>query len=82
MKKLNVTPETTTPARTLSTNAADKLAEPTSPTKSPTTSGQLRAGDGADSVGEQCGVQSLLQTGLKIFQRHQQHAEHVAAELK
>jgi putative membrane protein len=27
-------------------------------------------------------LKSLLQTGLKIFQRHQQHAEHVAAELK
>ena len=27
-------------------------------------------------------LKSLLQTGLKIFQGHQQHAEHVAAELK
>lgn len=27
-------------------------------------------------------LQSLLQTGLKIFQGHQQHAEQVAAELK
>ena len=25
---------------------------------------------------------SLLQTGLKIFEGHEQHAEHVAAELK
>jgi putative membrane protein len=24
----------------------------------------------------------LLQTGLKVFQGHEQHAEHVAAELK
>lgn len=24
-------------------------------------------------------LKSLLQTGLKIFQRHEQHAEHVAA---
>ncbi len=27
-------------------------------------------------------LKSLLQTGLKIFQGHQQHAEHVAANLK
>jgi putative membrane protein len=27
-------------------------------------------------------LKSLLQTGLKIFQGHQQHAEHVATELK
>ena len=27
-------------------------------------------------------LKSLLQTGLKIFQGHLQHAEHVAAELK
>ena len=27
-------------------------------------------------------LKSLLQTGLKIFQGHEQHAEHVAAALK
>ena len=27
-------------------------------------------------------LKALLQTGLKLFQGHQQHAEHVAAELK
>ncbi len=27
-------------------------------------------------------LKSLLQTGLKIFQGHEQHAEHVASELK
>ena len=27
-------------------------------------------------------LKSLLQTGLKIFQGHEQHAEHVAASLK
>ena len=27
-------------------------------------------------------LKSLLQTGLKIFQGHQQHAEHIAATLK
>ena len=27
-------------------------------------------------------LKNLLQTGLKIFQGHEQHAEHVAADLK
>ena len=27
-------------------------------------------------------LKSLLQTGVKIFQGHLEHAEHVAAELK
>ena len=27
-------------------------------------------------------LKSLLQTGLKIFKGHQQHAEHIAASLK
>jgi putative membrane protein len=27
-------------------------------------------------------LKNLLSTGLKIFQGHEQHAEHVAAELK
>jgi putative membrane protein len=27
-------------------------------------------------------LKSLLQTGLKLFQGHQQHAEHVAADVK
>jgi putative membrane protein len=27
-------------------------------------------------------LKSLLQTGLKVFQGHEQHAEHVAAALK
>ena len=27
-------------------------------------------------------LKSLLETGLKIFQGHEQHAEHVASELK
>ena len=27
-------------------------------------------------------LKSLLETGLKLFQGHQQHAEHVAASLK
>ena len=31
---------------------------------------------------ENAELKSLLETGLKLFQGHQQHAEHVAAELK
>ena len=31
---------------------------------------------------ENAELKSLLETGLKIFQGHQQHAEHVAMELK
>jgi putative membrane protein len=27
-------------------------------------------------------LKSLLQTGLKLFQGHQQHAEHVATDVK
>ena len=27
-------------------------------------------------------LKSFLETGLKLFQGHQQHAEHIAAELK
>ena len=94
VKKLKVTPEDNDTSKTLSKNAADKLAE----------LGKLKGAEfdkayvanevayhkavnGAlettlipsASNGE---LKSLLQTGLKIFQGHQQHAEHVAAELK
>jgi len=31
---------------------------------------------------ENAELKTLLETGLKIFQGHQQHAEHVAMELK
>jgi putative membrane protein len=31
---------------------------------------------------ENAELKSLLQTGLKIFQGHEQHAEHIAAGLK
>jgi hypothetical protein len=82
------------PRKTLSKNAADKLAE----------LGKLNgaAFDKAYIANEvayhkavnsalettlipsasNAELKSLLQTGLKIFQGHQQHAEHVAAELK
>ena len=94
VKKLKVTPEDNDTSKTLSKQAADKLAE----------LGKLKGADydkayvanevayhkavnGAletqliPSAGN-AELKSLLQTGLKIFQGHQQHAEHVAAGLK
>jgi putative membrane protein len=94
VKKLNVTPQDNDTSKTLSKNAADKLAE----------LGKLNgaAFDKAYVANEVAyhkavnsalettlipnasnpELKNLLQTGLKIFQGHQQHAEHVAAELK
>jgi putative membrane protein len=94
VKKLNVTPEDNDTSRTLSKNAADKLAE----------LGKLKGAEfdkayvanevayhkAVDSALEtqlipsanNAELKSLLQTGLKIFQGHEQHAEHVAASLK
>src|SRR5882757_8813226 len=94
VKKLKVTPEDNDTSKTLSKNAADKLAE----------LGKLKGAeyDKAYVVNEvayhkavnsaletslipsanNAELKSLLQTGLKIFQGHQQHAEHVASGLK
>ena len=94
VKKLNVTPEDNDTSKTLSKNAADKLAE----------LGKLKGADfdkayvanevayhkAVDSALEttlipsanNAELKSLLQTGLKIFQGHEQHAEHVASMLK
>jgi putative membrane protein len=94
VKKLNVTPEDNDTSRTLSKQAADKLAE----------LGKLKGAafdkayvdnevayhKAVDSALEtqlipsasNAELKSLLETGLKIFQGHEQHAEHVAAMLK
>jgi putative membrane protein len=94
VKKLKVTPEDNDTSRSLSKNAADKLAE----------LGKLKGAEfdkayvanevayhkAVDSALEtqlipsanNTELKSLLQTGLKIFQGHEQHAEHVAAGLK
>jgi putative membrane protein len=94
VKKLNVTPEDNDTSKTLSKQAADKLAE----------LGKLSgaAFDKAYVANEvayhktvnsalekqlipsasNAELKDLLKTGLKIFQGHEQHAEHVAAELK
>src|SRR6187200_1147599 len=94
VKKLKVTPEDNDTSKTLSKQAADKLAE----------LGKLKGADYdkayiANEVAYHKAVNgaletllipsasnaeltSLLQTGLKIFQGHQHHAEQVAAKLK
>ena len=94
VKKLKVTPEDNDTSRTLSKNAAEKLAE----------LGKLKGAEfdkayvanevayhkAVDSALEtslipnanNAELKSLLQTGLKIFQGHEQHAEQVAAGLR
>jgi putative membrane protein len=94
VKKLNVTPEDNDTSRTLSKQASDKLAElaklngaafdkayvANEVAYHKTVNGALESQlIPSANNGE---LKSLLQTGLKIFQGHEQHAEHVAAELK
>ena len=94
VKKLNVTPEDNDTSKTLTKNAADKRAELAKLSGAAFDKAYVanevayhKAVNNAletqlipsASNGE---LKSLLQTGLKIFQGHQQHAEHVAAELK
>lgn len=94
VKKLNVTPEDNDTSRTLTKNAADKRAE-LDKLKGAAFDKAYAANEVAyhkavDSALEttlipnatNAELKSLLQTGLKIFQGHEQHAEHVAAELK
>jgi putative membrane protein len=94
VKKLNVTPEDNDTSRTLSKQASDKLAElgkldGTAFDKAYVANevAYHKAVNGALETqlipaANNTELKSLLQTGLKIFQGHQQHAEHVAAELK
>jgi putative membrane protein len=94
VKKLKVTPEDNDTSRTLSKNAAEKLAE----------LGKLKSAEfdkayianevayhkAVDNALEtqlipnanNAELKNLLQTGLKIFQGHEQHAEQVEASLK
>jgi putative membrane protein len=94
VKKLNVTPEDNDTSKALSKAAADKLAElgklsgaaydkayvANEVAYHKTVNGALETQLIPGSSNPE--LKSLLQTGLKIFQGHQQHAEHVAAELK
>jgi putative membrane protein len=94
VKKLNVTPEDNDTSRTLTKNAADKRAE-LDKLKGAAFDKAYAANEVAyhkavDSALETTLIpnatnpelKSLLQTGLKIFQGHEQHAEHVTAGLK
>ena len=93
VKKLNVTPEDNDTSKTLSKNAADKLAELAklngAAFDKAYIANEVAYHKAVDSALETTLIPSannpelknLLQTGLKIFQGHQQHAEKVAADL-
>ena len=94
VKKLKVTPEDNDTSRTLSKNAADKRAELAKLKGAAFDKAYVdnevayhKAVDNALETNlipnsSNAELKSLLQTGLKIFQGHEQHAEHVAASLK
>jgi putative membrane protein len=94
VKKLKVTPEDNDTSKALSKQAADKLAEigklSGAAFDKAYVENEVAYHKQVDSALEtqlipssgNAELKSLLQTGLKIFQGHQQHAEHVAAELK
>ena len=94
VKKLNVTPEDNDTSKTLSKQATEKLAEldklkGTEYDKAYVANevAYHKAVNGALETqlipsASNAELKSLLQTGLKIFQGHQQHAEQIAAKLK
>jgi putative membrane protein len=94
VKKLKVTPEDNDTSRTLSKQASDKLAELSklngAAFDKAYVANEVAYHKAVNSALEtqlipsasNPELKSLLQTGLKIFQGHQQHAEHVAADLK
>lgn len=94
VKKLNVTPEDNATSKTLTKNAADKRAELAklngAAFDKAYVENEVAYHKAVDSALETTLIPSanntelknLLQTGLKIFQGHEMHAEHVAASLK
>jgi putative membrane protein len=94
VKKLKVTPEDNDTSKTLSKNAATKLDELSKLSGAAFdkayVANEVAYHKAVDSALEttlipsasNAELKSLLQTGLKIFQGHEQHAEHVAATLK
>ena len=94
VKKLKVTPEDNDTSRSLSKSAADKLAELDKLKGAEFDKAYVanevayhKAVNGALETSlipsaSNAELKSLLQTGLKIFQGHQQHAENVAAAMK
>lgn len=94
VKKLNVTPADNDTSRALSKQAADKQAELAKLNGAAYDKAYVanevafhKTVNGAlESLlipsANNAELKSLLQTGLKIFQGHQQHAEHLAASQK
>ena len=94
VKKLKVTPEDNDTSKSLSKNAAAKLDELAklkgADFDKAYVANEVAYHKAVDSALEtllipsasNAELKSLLQTGPKIFQGHEQHAEHVAAELK
>jgi len=94
VKKLKVTPEDNDTSKALSKQAADKLAElgklkgaaydkayiDNEVAYHKTVNSALETQLIPSASNPE--LKSLLQTGLKIFQGHEQHAEHVAASMK
>src|SRR5215831_10354084 len=94
VKKLNVTPQDNDTSKALSKQASDKLAElgklngaafdkayvANEVAYHKTVNGALEKQLIPSATNPE--LKGLLQTGLKIFEGHQQHAEHVEAELK
>ena len=94
VKKLKVTPEDNDTSKALSKQASEKLAEfgklKGAAFDKAYVANEVAYHKSVDSALETQLIPSasneelkgLLQTGLKIFQGHEQHAEHVEAELK
>jgi putative membrane protein len=94
VKKLGVTPEDNDTSKALTKQAADKRAELAKLSgrafDKAYIDNEVAYHKVVDSALEttlipsatNADLKSLLQTGLKIFQGHEQHAEHVAAEFK
>jgi putative membrane protein len=94
VKKLNVTPEDNDTSRSLTKQASEKSVELSKLSGAAfdrayvaneiayhkTVNGALESLLIPSASNAE--LKSLLQTGLKVFQGHQQHAEHVAAALK
>ena len=94
VKKLNVKPEDNDTSRALTRQAAAKRAElakltgaafdkayvPNEVAYHKTVNGALEST--LIPSANNAELKSLLQTGLKVFEGHQQHAEHVAADIR
>ncbi len=94
VKKLNVTPEDNDTSKALTKAAAEKRAElgklSGAAFDKAYVANEVAYHKTVDTALEtqlipsssNAELKSLLQTGLKIFQGHEQHAEHIAADLK